>query len=138
MPIDDSLSTSRDWLSFGNPAYFLRSPFRWPYFLATSLFLFMDVMLCAFILVERGNRFGLLGIFCLIAGITALVVLWFVTLRVHESLNHFFTAGQTETVTEDSPLSVALGAIVLLSNGGLSLACIAVAGLLLALLVIVR
>lgn len=138
MLTQDLLSTSRDWLSSGNSAFFLRSPFRWPYFLATSIFLFMDVVLCAFVLAERGNRVGSLGICCLIGSITALVVFWLLTLRIHSSVNKFFTTAQTEAVKEASPLSVALGATVVLSNGGLWLASVAVAGCLLALLETLR
>lgn len=116
----------------GASKFYLQSPFRFHYFRSVSLIFFMDIVLCALILLKYWRRFGFFSFLWLGCGMFTLIALWFLALRTHERLSLLFTARQVEKLEIGSPLEIALGVAAQVTNVGLGFACMAVAGCLMA------
>src|SRR5271154_3670680 len=87
-----------DWFTIsrnvlGASKFYLQSPFRFSYFRAVSLIFFVDIVVCALILLKFWRRFGFLSFGWLGCGMFLLVALWFLALRTHERLNLLLTTG---------------------------------------------
>ena len=126
-----------DWFTISRNAlgaskFYLQSPFRFSYFRAVSAIFFVDIVVCALILLKFWRRFGFFSFGWLGCGMFLLVALWFLALRTHERLNLLLTTGQVEKLEIGSPLDIALGVAATVTNVGFFFACGAVAGCLMA------
>jgi hypothetical protein len=126
-----------DWFTIsrnvlGASKFYLQSPFRFSYFRAVSVIFFVDIVVCALILLKFWRRFGFFSFGWLGCGMFLLVALWFLALRTHERLNLLLTTGQVEKLEIGSPLDIALGVAATVTNVGFFFACGAVAGCLMA------
>ena len=105
--------------------FFLRSPFRHPYFLVATFVLACTVVICAFVLVWA--HVPLLLSLWLVSALCFLIPAWVFGLRIHKQIQLLLATGQVEKLEIGSPLDVALSAASNMINIGL---CFTFAGAL--------
>jgi len=99
--------------------FYVRSPFRNPFFIVATSTLSIDLLLCALLLAGGWRHLTLLTVSVIAFAIIYLVAMWRLGLRVHEEIHLLFETGQIVKLEKGSPLDRVLRANTNMLIGGL-------------------